>query len=612
MTESGWMGRPRSYWVGRLRQDMFDLIIIGGGITGAGIAREATLAGLRVAVLEAVDFASGTSSRSTKLIHGGLRYLAQGHVRLVREAGSERAVLRRLAPHLVEPVPFLLPIYKGMQHGKLAMSTAIWLYDRLAGVVKEERRQVLSARQLLASHPKLTKTGLQGGVLYHEYVTDDARLTLATLQSASEWGAVVLNDCPVQKLLTAEGKLCGVVAHDRVSGQPIVVSGRAVVNAAGPWIENVLALEDVPVNRQQNMAGQLTADTRDPNRHDKNRLASDNNSAANNRLASDSDAHASTDTMLSRARSFKSRVTHSRGIHLSFDAARFPLPHALAVQTPDGRLVFLIPKGDITYIGTTDKQYDGDLQHPEVPSGEIDYLLNIANGLRPDLRLTPSDVIGIWSGVRPLVTEPELRNGKSKGKKDTKDVSREDEIWVSPAGLITIAGGKLTAYRKMAERVLLTLREQLDHLGDWQRRAELSASLPLYGAKEIPSSHIETWWQKEVQRLTDRHALTETDARALLHRYGDRVEAVLACGAAKRLMPSVPLLEAEIPYMVQHEQANHLDDIIGRRTELGRFRGLQLRELITLVSQRMSPLLGWTEAVRRQEVERSLRECHFS
>ncbi|ARU61352.1 hypothetical protein CBW65_10330 [Tumebacillus avium] len=587
MTESGWMGRPRSYWVGRLRQDVFDVIIIGGGITGAGIAREASLAGLRVAVLEAADFASGTSSRSTKLIHGGLRYLAQGHVRLVREAGSERAVLRSLAPHLVEPVPFLLPIYKGMQHGKLAMSTAIWLYDRLAGVVKAERRRVLSAGQLLESHPKLTKTGLQGGVLYHEYVTDDARLTLSTLQSASEWGAVVLNDCPVKKLLTADGKLCGVVAHDLVSGQPIVVSGRTVVNAAGPWIENVLELEDLPGEKSENSAGQLAAATRQNDMLDR----------------------VSNDAILSRARnSATSRVTHSRGIHLSFDAARFPLPHALAVQTPDGRLVFLIPKGDITYIGTTDQRYDGDLAHPEVPSGEIDYLLNIANGLRPDLRLTPSDVIGIWSGVRPLVAEHNLR----KGKNDTKDVSREDEIWVSPAGLITIAGGKLTAYRKMAERVLLTLREQLDHLGDWQRRDELSASLPLYGAKTIPSAHIESWWQKEVQRLTDRHALTEADASALLHRYGDRVEAVLACGSAKRLVPSVPLLEAEIPYMIQHEQANHLDDIIGRRTELGRFRGLQLRELITLVSQRMAPLLGWTEAVRRQEVERSLRECHFS
>ncbi|TCP55954.1 glycerol-3-phosphate dehydrogenase [Tumebacillus sp. BK434] len=587
MTESGWMGRPRSYWVGRLRQDVFDLIIIGGGITGAGIAREAALAGLRVAVLEAADFAAGTSSRSTKLIHGGLRYLAQGHVRLVREAGTERAVLRRLAPHLVEPVPFLLPIYQGMQHGKLAMSTAIWLYDRLAGVAKAERRQVLSAAELLQTHPQLAPQGLQGGVLYHEYVTDDARLTLATLQSAAEWGAVALNDCPVQQLLTADGKLCGVVGYDRVTGQPIVVSGRAVVNAAGPWIEHVLALEAAPGELSQHSGGQQVAASRQ-----------------NDRLLPDDNTPASDGRTLARApNSASSRVTHSRGIHLSFDAERLPLPHALAVQTPDGRLVFLIPKGDITYVGTTDQRYDGDLQHPVVPSGEIDYLLSIANGLRPDLHLTGEDVIGIWSGVRPLVKEE---------KQDTKDVSREDEIWVSPAGLITIAGGKLTAYRKMAERVLATVREQLGVGGDWQRRDELSASLPLYGAKSIPGTDIAKWWQSELKRLTDRHAVAETDARALLHRYGDRVEAVLSCGAAKRLVPSVPLLEAEIPYMVQHEQANHLDDIIGRRTELGRFRGRQLRELITLVSQRMAPLLGWTEPVREQEVERSLRECHVT
>ncbi|ASS76617.1 hypothetical protein CIG75_17690 [Tumebacillus algifaecis] len=574
MTESGWMGRPRSHWVERLRQDVYDVIVIGGGITGAGIAREASLAGLRVAVLEAADFAAGTSSRSTKLIHGGLRYLAQGHVRLVREAGSERAVLRRLAPHLVEPVPFVLPIYRGMQHGKLTMATAIWLYDRLAGVVKKERRQVLSAAKLLQSHPHLSPHGLQGGVLYHEYVTDDARLTLATLQSASEWGAVVLNDCPVRNLLHADGKVCGVVAHDRVSGQPIVVSGRVVVNAAGPWIEDVLALEQgqdpAPAESfQQVAAGQ---DVSRPHAHRR-----------------------------------ATRVTHSRGIHLSFDAKRLPLPHALAVQTQDGRLVFLIPKGDICYVGTTDKRYAGDLLHPDVPEQEIAYLLDIVNSLRPDLLLTRADVIGIWSGVRPLVTA-----GGSEEGKDTKDVSREDEIWVSPAGLITIAGGKLTAYRKMAERVLNTLRNSLGANGDWTRRDELSARLPLFGAKEIPLANIESWWQLEVGQLIERYALSETEARSLLHRYGDRVEAVLSTGVARPVVPNVPLLEAEIAYMVRWEQANHLDDIISRRTELGRFRGLQLRELIEAVSMRMSTLLGWTEEDRQNEVTACLRECHVT
>jgi glycerol-3-phosphate dehydrogenase len=578
MAESGWMGRARSYWVEQLRQEVFDVIIIGGGITGAGIAREASLAGLKAAVLEARDFAAGTSSRSTKLIHGGLRYLAQGHVRLVKEAGSERAVLRRLAPHLVEPVPFVLPIYRGMQHGMFAMSAAIWLYDRLAGVEKAERRKVLSARELLRTHPKLEKNGLRGGVLYHEYVTDDARLTLATLQSASEWGAVVLNDCPVQKLLQNDGKLCGVLALDRTSGQQVEVRGRLVVNATGPWIEQVLALEG---------------------------MASRENGAADAQGLGVRDAAPQAAAVHEEVRGASSKVTHSRGIHLSFDAKRLPLPHALAVQTMDGRLVFLIPKGNVTYVGTTDKRYEGDLYHPDVPEEEISYLLKIVNGLRPDLELTRDDVIGIWSGVRPLVTE-----GGRRAHQDTKDVSREDEIWVSPAGLITIAGGKLTAYRKMAERVLAALRGQLEGTGDWKRREELSSRLPLYGAKEIPFAHVKSWWNGEVERLTARYGITEEDANALLRRYGDRADAVLSEGPAKRIVPSVPLLEAEIPYMVRTEQANHLDDIIGRRTELGRFRGLELRELIEAVSKRMSPLLGWTEDERKREVNCCLRECH--
>lgn len=561
--QSGWMGHPRSHWRALLEQEHFDLIVIGGGITGAGIAREASLAGLKTAVLEAADFASGTSSRSTKLIHGGLRYLAQGHVRLVREAGSERAVLRRLAPHLVEPKPFLLPIYKGMQHGLFAMSFAVWLYDRLAGVERSERRRVLNAKALLARHPELAASGLRGGVLYHEYVTDDARLTLATLQSATEQGAVVLNAAKVEGLLTEQGKTSGVWAVDGVTGESFLVRGQVVVNAAGPWIEDVLGLE-----------------------------------------ASET-----------RTIPAPSRVTHSRGIHLSFAADRLPLPHALAVQTPDGRLVFLIPKRDVTYVGTTDKRYDGDLLHPTAPDDEIAYLLDIANGLLPDAQLTESDIVGVWSGVRPLV-----QSGKGNDGQDTKDVSREDEIWVSEHGLITIAGGKLTAYRKMAERILTHVRAALPAgTGDWTRREQLSIALPLYGAAAIPAADSDGWLQREAARLCALHPLlTESNALTLLHRYGDQAASVLAsappdleCPAAP-ILPGIPLLEAEIPHMIGRESALRLVDLIARRTELGRFRGRELSDLLNAVADRMQRALGWSDAQRADEIAVCRRDCHLT
>jgi glycerol-3-phosphate dehydrogenase len=558
--ESGWMGRPRSEWRARLESEHFDLIVIGGGITGAGIAREASLARLKTAVLEAHDFASGTSSRSTKLIHGGLRYLAQGHVRLVREAGSERAVLRRLAPHFVEPKPFVLPIYKGMQHGRLAMSLAIWIYDRLAGVEKKERRRVLNAAELHALHPELATEGLRGGVLYHEYVTDDARLTLATLQSATLHGAVVLNDCRVAELILEGNKVCGVRAVDGVTGETFTVRGQVVVNAAGPWIEDVLALAE----------------------------------PAKPRISAES------------------RITHSRGIHLSFAAERLPLPHALAVQTPDGRLVFLIPKREVTYVGTTDKRYDGDLMHPIVPQEEIEYLLHIVNGLLPDAHLKQDDIIGIWSGVRPLVQSAKGGNEH----KDTKDVSREDEIWVSPHGLITIAGGKLTAYRKMAERILAHVRAALPvGTGDWTRQEHLSPLQPLYGAEQIPPADSDGWIQREAERLMQTYKLTAVDARTLICRYGDRAEFVLSNAPAELAQPTaplvtgLPLLEAEVPYMIHYESALHLVDLIARRTELGRFRGRMLSDLLTAAALRMQHWLGWSAEQLDREIAACRREC---
>jgi glycerol-3-phosphate dehydrogenase len=555
MMTTGWMNQSREYWLGRLASDPFDLIIIGGGITGAGVAREASLAGLKVALLEAADFASGTSSRSTKLIHGGLRYLAQGKISLVRESGRERSVLHRLAPHLITPIPFVLPIYQGMKHGLLAMSLAIGAYDRLAAVERKERRQVLSRSQMQEEYPFLPREGLRGGVRYHEYVTDDARLTLSTLQSATEWGAVVMNHCPVVSFMKNNDQLCGVCAVDQKTGRELQIRGRIVVNAAGPWIEKVLELNREPENGT-------------------------------------------------------SLVTHSRGIHLSFARERLTIPHALAFQTPDGRLVFFIPKGDITYVGTTDQRYDGDLHHPIVSDDEVQYLLELINRYLPQSHVNPSDIIGIWSGVRPLVS-------KQKGdSQDTKDISREDEIWIDPCGLITIAGGKLTAYRKMAERILVKVQEQMSHrslklVSAGEKSKALSAHLPLFGAKSIPFSELRSWTKSEASRLSSQYAISIEDAQTLIHRFGDAAETVLIVeGSNQRVMKEFSLLESEIVYMIRFEMAIHVSDVIVRRTELGRFQSARIAPLIKAVSGQMKFLLNWTEQQRQEEEEKCLIDCY--
>ncbi|MBX6396223.1 MAG: FAD-dependent oxidoreductase, partial [Alicyclobacillaceae bacterium] len=219
---------------------LWDVIVIGGGITGAGIAREAALAGLSVILLEARDFAFGTSSRSTKMFHGGLRYLQKGEIRLVRESGIERERMLSLSPHLVKPLPFLLPVYRGMRWGLTTMSFAVWLYDVLAKVAPEERRRLLSRSEVLQREPHLSPEGLEGAVLYHEYLTDDARLTVTVVRSAMKEGAEALNRAEVTDLIVDGGRVKGVIVKDGETGQSHAVRGRVVVNAAGPWIEHIV------------------------------------------------------------------------------------------------------------------------------------------------------------------------------------------------------------------------------------------------------------------------------------------------------------------------------------------------------------------------------------
>jgi glycerol-3-phosphate dehydrogenase len=378
-----------------LEAGTFDLVIIGGGITGAGIAWDAAKRGLKAVLIEQGDFASGTSSRSTKLIHGGLRYLKKGEIRLVKEVGREREWLYGSAPHLLTPAPMLLPLYKGGTFGYWGASVGLAVYDRLAGVLKSERRVMLRAGRAAKQEPLLNGEGLKGAGLYYEYRSDDARLTVEVLKTANKHGAVAVNYMQAADFLYYKSKVCGIKAIDRFTGLEVEIRAKKVVNAAGPWVDLVRAKDHAIRGK----------------------------------------------TLLL-----------TKGIHLVVSQSKLPVKQAAYFDAPDGRMIFVIPRGKKTYIGTTDTVYNGDPGLVRVTESDRDYLLKAVTAVFPRVKLSVNDVEAMWAGLRPLIHQ----EGKSPS-----DISRKDEIWESPSGLITIAGGKLTGFRKMAEKTVDTIADRI-------------------------------------------------------------------------------------------------------------------------------------------------------
>jgi glycerol-3-phosphate dehydrogenase len=374
--------------IDRMTATGYDLIVIGGGITGAGIALDAAARGLKVALFDKQDFSAGTSSRSTKLIHGGLRYLKQLELKLVRDVGRERTVIHKNAPHLVIPVNMLVPVVKKGTYSTCALRLGLWIYDLLAGVMKEEKHTILSAKQALEQEPLLDRALIKGAGLYTEYRTDDARLTIETIKTAVEHGADCINYTEVKDFIYEQGKIKGVSLLDRTSNISFDVHARQVVNAGGPWVDELRKKE-----------GKLSGKV----------------------------------------------LHHTKGVHITVPFDRFPVRQAVYFDAFDTRLVFAIPRGNCTYIGTTDTEYKGDLANPRVTVADADYLLNAVNHVFTSVKLDKNDILSCWAGIRPLVHE--------EGKPPS-EISRKDEIFTSASGLISIAGGKLTGYRKMAEKAV--------------------------------------------------------------------------------------------------------------------------------------------------------------
>lgn len=368
----------------------FDLLVIGGGIVGAGVARDAAMRGLTVALVEREDFASGTSSRSSRLVHGGVRYLEHGHLHLVFESSRERRTLLRIAPHLVRPLEFTWPVYQGARISRFRLGAGLALYDALSLFRNVGRHRRLHREAVIEREPALRAAGLTGGAIYFDASTDDTRLTLANVISARRAGAVVLNHCEVTGLLHAGGRVLGAALYDRVGATPLSVRARLVLNAAGPWTDTVRALDE-PVTA--------------------------------------------------------AAVRGTRGAHIAVPRARLGNRGAITmISSLDGRVMFALPAGDFAIVGTTDTPTDQSPDDVRATAADVDYLLASANAYFPRAGLTPADVVSAWAGIRPLAA--------SGFGSDAASASREHHIARSSSGLLTVTGGKLTTYRAMAEELV--------------------------------------------------------------------------------------------------------------------------------------------------------------
>ena len=493
----------RSAILAGMAEQELDLLVIGGGITGAGIALDASQRGMRVGLLEQNDFGSGTSSRSTKLIHGGLRYLKQGDVKLVREVGRERAILHRNAPHLVIPAPMLLPIYKGGTYGYWTSSVGLYIYDWLAGVERKERRKMLNREETLRHEPLLKQDGLKGAGYYYEYRTDDARLTLDIMKTAWSQGAAIANYVQVTEFLYRDGKVAGVKAKDRRSGQTWEIRAKKVVNAAGPWVDNVRQLD-----------GSLQG----------------------------------------------KRLFLTKGVHLVVEKEKLPVRQSVYFDTPDGRMVFVIPRGNITYIGTTDTAYKLDINQPRTTREDRDYLLRAVNAMFPQVKLEAKDVVSHWAGLRPLIYE------EGKGP---SELSRKDEIFLSESGLITIAGGKLTGFRKMAEKVVDLVAEQLVQMQGGSFPACRTDEIVISGGERLGHADYADCKQ-ELLKKGVALGVEETIAREWVDTYGSNTlhiyERLEGTGSRVRKPSEEELLKAQLSYAIEAEMTVTAADFLRLRT----------------------------------------------
>ena len=526
----------------------FDLVVIGGGITGAAVARDAALRGLSVVMLERDDFASGTSSRSGRLVHGGMRYLGNLQLALVRQALREREHMLRLAPNLCLPRPFLLLVYRGYQESLWKLRLGLKFYDTWARTPPDRRHRILHARDVLEAEPHVLRTDLDGAGVFYDFMTDDASLTLAMVRSAVEAGAVVINHAAVTGFRIAGDRVVGVHVQDGLSEAQSTILGRQIVVAAGPWADEVARLE--------------------PDGHERPPM-----------------------------------LRPPKGAHLVFRASDVPISHPLFFRFPrDRRLVWAIPTptGEDVYVGGTDTDYDGPLDEVVADHADVEFLLGVVNHILPDARVDGSHIIGSWAGLRPLA-RPDRSLPASA-------VSREHRIVRSRTGVLYVTGGKLTTARLMGEEAV---DAALEGLGRSSRDVpshslDRPASQGGVDAASVDGSAHRAaalgLSERQWQRLAFRHG---TGADRIL-------DLVAADGRLAQSVAGSEAILAEVRHAADEEMAMTLDDVMARRlgiTPWVRDGGLsQIDDVVDVLSDR----LHWDDARARSEVARYRRTVEMN
>lgn len=523
----------------------YDLVIVGGGIVGAGIARDAALRGLKVALFEKSDYGSGTSSKSSKMIHGGLRYLEHGEIGLVFESVSERAVQSKVAPHIVTPQPFLVPIYKGLKPGLELMNIGLWIYDTLALFRSPKLHKTFRGKKAKELCPDLRDEGLSGAIEYYDCVTDDSRLVLENIIGANAAGAECHSYTEVTGFDRDEaGRVVAVETRHRHTGEEKRFACRCAVVAAGAWSDEFVDKVGVDMGRKL--------------------------------------------------------LRRTKGVHLVFPAEKLSIRRAITILSPvDGRVMFAIPWRGRIVIGTTDTDFDGTADDVNADRDDAEYLCKSANEYFPGANFTPEDVIATWAGLRPLINE--------EGVEDESDVSREHHIFVRDDGITLIAGGKLTTYRRMAKETVRAAIKWLEETDDFDKklRRPRTKKRPLPGAVGLEDRSPEGV-AKLARQVAEEHPGVDDDlAKHLTAVYGVRAHHIAALideddELGLRLNADLPYVWAEVHFAVTDDLATTVDDVLGRRVPLllvGRDQGLDVAERVADI---MTEKLGWTAEHRER------------
>ena len=527
-----------------LKETEFDVLIIGGGITGAGIALDAASRGMKTALIEKNDFASGTSSKSTKLIHGGLRYLKQFDFWLVKEVGTERAIVHKLAPHLVIPEKMILPLIEGGTYGSWLTSIGLKVYDILASVEGDDKRKMLSKEKALEKESLLPEDILKGAGYYAEYRTDDARLTLEIIKTALNYDAQILNYITAEDFIYEEERVVGAKVTDTFSDEVYNIKSKYVVNAAGPWVDELRQINHSKIGK---------------------------------------------------------RLHLTKGVHLVVAHEKLPVKQSVYFDIPDGRMMFAIPRGKVTYFGTTDTNYQEDKNDVNTDLVDATYLISAVNNMFPDINISLDDVQSSWAGLRPLIHE----EGKS-----ASELSRKDEISVSDTELISIAGGKLTGYRKMSERIVDLVAKKYNRRFDVEFDDIKTKNIVLNGGEYKDFDEVKTFVNLTYNYLNDdkfNNSFTLKDAEYLIHNYGKQTDIILEKFEeinqdSKDNFPE-NLIKAEVWFTITHEMTLTPTDFFTLRTGRMYFDMPSVKKYKNLVLKEFSNYFSWDEQTLKEHKE---------